>query len=95
MIPKPKFKAILKYAKFIIDQYAEQSESSFFGVSHSKIFGIARIDVGGRTVTVSDREAAEAWPYIVKELGLVKDSYGEWTLPGYEMTSEKLEGLKL
>lgn len=89
MIPKPKFKAMVKYAKFIIDQYAEHPGP--FGVNATNVFAFGRVKVGSEYQNVSDQDANEAWPYIVRELGLVRDQYGEWTLPGREITQESLQ----
>lgn len=89
MVPRPKYKAMLKRAKSFIDQMAESPGP--FGVSASLVFSCVRINVNGKLEGVSREEAVEAWPHITKQLGLVQDDYGEWSLPGREMTPQQLE----
>jgi len=91
MIPKPKYKAMVRHARRIVEQYAEHPGP--FGVNPSIVFGsMSAASVNGQAQRVSDREVKEAWPYIVKEIGLVQDMWGEWTLPGRESIVDEFRG---
>lgn len=83
MVPRPKYKAMLKRAKHVIDQLAESPGP--FGINARSVFSLSGVKVRGEMVRVTEREAFDAWPYICKDLGLVMDSFGEWTLPGREL----------
>jgi len=49
----------------------------------------------GMFVTLYHRRDVErAWPSIVKDLHLVPDPYGGWTLAGREMTPEQFDHMR-
>lgn len=74
MIPKPKYRALRKRVKAVIDKQLVE-DRAFIAVEKYwfKLHGL------------SDRELDEAWPHIVKDLGLVDDGtgYDTFTLPGH------------
>ena len=89
-VPKAKYKAMLRHARFVLEQYLEHPGP--FDLSPRQLFSLARFKVGDRIEDVTDREVALAWPHIVKELGLTPAGYGPdlWTVPGRKVDPEEM-----
>lgn len=93
MIPKPKYKRLLKAVKAELDN---QHGNDFIAITQGRFSIGLKVKMGDREQFITDREVAEAWPYIVKELGLVDDGTktDTWTLPGHGITPEAIEQMK-
>lgn len=89
-VPKAKYKAMLRHARFLLKQYMEHPGP--FDFSPKMFFSLARLRVGDRVESVSDREVELAWPHIVKELCLIPAGYGPdlWTVSGRKVDPEEM-----
>lgn len=85
MVPRPTYRAMVQHARRIVQQIAQDPHP--FGVTPTQLFSYP-IRVGDRDVRIRKEAAEEVWPSIAKDLGLVPDGFGCWTLPGRAITME-------
>ena len=84
VVPRPKYRAMMNLATEIVREISEAAGP--FGVDPRKVFAERSVNVAGRLEGIERLEAEIVWPSVVKALGLIKDDFGSWTLPGRNIT---------
>lgn len=84
VIPKPIYKQVVKAVQAQLDEQLADSQRAFVALSKGW-FSMMQVYEHGRARPIRRQELDKAWPYIIKELGLVDDRTRTqtYTLPGH------------